>query len=296
MASHRRAVGRGRGRSPAPLARALANARFRTQTLHSITGGIGLLVVDEAHCISDGGHDFRPDYRRIQRIVGQLPRNIPMLATTATANDRVVADVDQQLGPDLTDVPRPAEPREPPNPDRPARRPGRTAGVARREPPGPAGLGNRLRPDQADPMRVSDWLTSYGIDAPAYYAGRTRGPRRPRASPPPQRPQGARCDDRPRHGIRQARPWLRRPLPATRLPYRVLPADRPGGPPALTPRTWFCSPAARTTTSPTTSSAACSHRRRRSPRCSTRSTLSTKSPSLRSRASSTSATASSISA
>jgi ATP-dependent DNA helicase RecQ len=62
---------------------------------------VGLLVVDEAHCISDWGHDFRPDYRRIVRILERLPANVPVCATTATANDRVVADVVSQLGPRL---------------------------------------------------------------------------------------------------------------------------------------------------------------------------------------------------
>ena len=62
---------------------------------------IGLLVVDEAHCISDWGHDFRPDYRRIVRVVRGLPSNAPVLATTATANNRVVADVKAQLGEDI---------------------------------------------------------------------------------------------------------------------------------------------------------------------------------------------------
>jgi ATP-dependent DNA helicase RecQ len=79
----------------------LANQRFLSQTLPAIRGGIGLFVVDEAHCISDWGHDFRPDYRRIVRIVRTLPRHIPVLGTTATANDRVVADVVEQLGSDL---------------------------------------------------------------------------------------------------------------------------------------------------------------------------------------------------
>jgi ATP-dependent DNA helicase RecQ len=76
----------------------LANQQFRTQTLPSIQRGIGMMVVDEAHCISDWGHDFRPDYRRIVQIVNVLPSTIPVLATTATANDRVVADIQQQLG------------------------------------------------------------------------------------------------------------------------------------------------------------------------------------------------------
>lgn len=76
----------------------LANERFQTQTLPSIRSGIGLFVVDEAHCISDWGHDFRPDYRRVIRIVNSLPPSVPVLATTATANDRVVRDVTEQLG------------------------------------------------------------------------------------------------------------------------------------------------------------------------------------------------------
>jgi ATP-dependent DNA helicase RecQ len=76
----------------------LANQRFTRDVLPSIQGSIGLFVVDEAHCISDWGHDFRPDYRRIGRILGLLDQRVPVLATTATANDRVVADVVEQLG------------------------------------------------------------------------------------------------------------------------------------------------------------------------------------------------------
>jgi len=66
--------------------------------------GISFLVIDEAHCVSDWGHDFRPDYKRIVRIVSNLPKGSPMLATTATANDRVVADIEEQLGPDLVTI------------------------------------------------------------------------------------------------------------------------------------------------------------------------------------------------
>ena len=58
---------------------------------------VGLLVVDEAHCISDWGHDFRPDYRRIADMLERLPEGVAVLCTTATANDRVVADVAEQL-------------------------------------------------------------------------------------------------------------------------------------------------------------------------------------------------------
>ena len=79
----------------------LANDDFRNNILSSIAERIGLFVVDEAHCISDWGHDFRPDYRRIVRILQAIPSNIPVLATTATANDRVVNDIASQLGTDL---------------------------------------------------------------------------------------------------------------------------------------------------------------------------------------------------
>lgn len=81
----------------------LPNEDFRNNVLNAITidRGIGMFVVDEAHCISDWGHDFRPDYRRIIRIVQNLPSNVPLLATTATANDRVVNDIKEQLGENL---------------------------------------------------------------------------------------------------------------------------------------------------------------------------------------------------
>jgi len=72
---------------------------FRDDVLPKITAEIGLLVVDEAHCISDWGHDFRPDYRRIRDVLADLG-DVPVLACTATANDRVVADVAEQLGTD----------------------------------------------------------------------------------------------------------------------------------------------------------------------------------------------------
>ena len=78
----------------------LANARFQSSTLPSFAKGIGMFVVDEAHCISDWGHDFRPDYRRIVSVLQSLPGSIPVLATTATANSRVIADIGEQLGRD----------------------------------------------------------------------------------------------------------------------------------------------------------------------------------------------------
>ncbi len=76
----------------------LANQKFRSEVLPAVGRHSGLLVVDEAHCISDWGHDFRPDYRRIVRVLDLLPRGVPVLCCTATANDRVVEDVMDQLG------------------------------------------------------------------------------------------------------------------------------------------------------------------------------------------------------
>lgn len=79
----------------------LANERFVTQVLGPVAEHISLLVVDEAHCISDWGHDFRPHYRLLERIIRSLPVNLRFLATTATANDRVMADLAGALGPHL---------------------------------------------------------------------------------------------------------------------------------------------------------------------------------------------------
>jgi ATP-dependent DNA helicase RecQ len=76
----------------------LNNPDFRDEVLPQLTAATGLLVVDEAHCISDWGHDFRPDYRRLRTMLADLPRGVPVLATTATANARVTADVAEQLG------------------------------------------------------------------------------------------------------------------------------------------------------------------------------------------------------
>ena len=76
----------------------LNNPRFREEQLPDLAARCGLLVVDEAHCISDWGHDFRPDYRRIRDLLTGLDPRVPVLATTATANERVVTDVVEQLG------------------------------------------------------------------------------------------------------------------------------------------------------------------------------------------------------
>ena len=78
----------------------LNNPGFRDAVLPQLAASAGLVVVDEAHCISDWGHDFRPDYRRIRTLLADLPDGTPVLATTATANERVIADVADQLGTD----------------------------------------------------------------------------------------------------------------------------------------------------------------------------------------------------
>ena len=76
----------------------LNNPDFRDEVLPALARDAGLVVIDEAHCVSDWGHDFRPDYRRIRTLIAELGEGIPVLATTATANDRVVADIRSQLG------------------------------------------------------------------------------------------------------------------------------------------------------------------------------------------------------
>ena len=76
----------------------LNNPSFRTSVLPRLSAAVGMLVIDEAHCISDWGHDFRPDYRRIATVLASLGPGVPVLATTATANERVTADVAAQIG------------------------------------------------------------------------------------------------------------------------------------------------------------------------------------------------------
>ncbi len=147
----------------------LSNHKFRREILASIADRIGLFVVDEAHCISDWGHDFRPDYRRIVRIIQALPQNIPVLATTATANDRVVEDIKAQLGDGLR-VFRGSLGRKSlclqnvrlPNQAK------RLAWLSEHLPEIP-GSGIIYVLTVKDSQRVAEWLQSQGIDAQAYY-------------------------------------------------------------------------------------------------------------------------------
>jgi ATP-dependent DNA helicase RecQ len=148
----------------------LGNERFRTKTLPLLRRGIGLFVVDEAHCISDWGHDFRPDYRRIVQIVRLLPPSVPVLATTATANNRVVSDVVSQLGPGLLTLRGPlARPTLRLQTIRLDDQAERLAWLARNLPVLP-GSGIVYCLTVADCDRVATWLRRHGIDAEAYHA------------------------------------------------------------------------------------------------------------------------------
>jgi ATP-dependent DNA helicase RecQ len=148
----------------------LGTERFQSVTVPAIERAIGLLVVDEAHCISDWGHDFRPDYQRIDRLVRRLPEGVPLLATTATANTRVQADVEEQLGSDL-EVIRGALARDSlylqvlELPDQ-AERLAWLADYLRNA----HGAGIVYTLTTRDANRVSRWLATQGIDAPAYHA------------------------------------------------------------------------------------------------------------------------------
>jgi ATP-dependent DNA helicase RecQ len=150
----------------------LNNPAFRERMLPLFAERVGLLVVDEAHCVSDWGHDFRPDYRRIADVLERLPAGVAVLGTTATANDRVVADVEEQLGHgsdaplrtyrgplarrslrlEVVELARPAD---------------RLAWLATHL-PSLAGSGIVYTLTKRDADAVADWLGTRGISAEAY--------------------------------------------------------------------------------------------------------------------------------
>jgi ATP-dependent DNA helicase RecQ len=150
----------------------LNNPRFRDEMLPVFAASVGLLVIDEAHCISDWGHDFRPDYRRVRDMLDALPPGVAVLGTTATANDRVVADILDQLalsdgeplrsyrGPlaraslrlEVVDLPRPAE---------------RLAWLVEHLPKLP-GSGIVYTLTKRDAEQVAEFLTANQIHAQAY--------------------------------------------------------------------------------------------------------------------------------
>ena len=146
----------------------LANQDFRRDVLPEVGRRSGLLVVDEVHCVSDWGHDFRPDYRRIRRVLDLLPTGVPIIGCTATANDRVIDDVDEQLATDATvrgplgrkglslhvlDLAHPAE-----------RLAWLSETIGRL---GGSGIVYTLT--IADANRTAEWLRSQGLDAAAYH-------------------------------------------------------------------------------------------------------------------------------
>ena len=148
----------------------LANDDFRQNILANMANNIGLFVIDEAHCISDWGHDFRPDYRRIVRVLQAIPSNVPVLATTATANDRVVNDVKSQLGENIIlqrgSLVRKSLKLQNINMSSPA---ARMAWLAQTIPSLP-GSGIIYTLTQRDAERVTEWLQINEINAKAYHA------------------------------------------------------------------------------------------------------------------------------
>ncbi len=146
-----------------------ANRGFREEVLPDLVARVGLLVIDEAHCISDWGHDFRPDYRRLAQLLDRLAPGVPVLGTTATANDRVVADIVEQLGAQLLVHRGPLE-RESLALDvvhLPSQA-ARLAWLARALPELPGtGIVYTLTVDDA--RRVASWLQHNGVDARAYF-------------------------------------------------------------------------------------------------------------------------------
>jgi ATP-dependent DNA helicase RecQ len=146
----------------------LNNPRFREQLEDVVAPRTGLLVIDEAHCISDWGHDFRPDYRRVRTLLTRLPDDLPVLGSTATANDRVITDVSEQLGSDLL-VLRGTLDRESLGLQTivlgdPA---ARLAWLAEHVPALP-GSGIVYCLTVTDVERVAEWLRAEGVDAEAY--------------------------------------------------------------------------------------------------------------------------------
>ena len=150
----------------------LANDEFVEDVLLPLGQRVGLLVVDEAHCISDWGHDFRPDYRRITSVLARMRPNLPILGTTATANNRVIQDVQEQLGNVLIQrgplmrrslalqtvvMPTPAA---------------RLAWLAEHINDLP-GTGIIYTLTKRDTRHVADWLNAQGVPVKAYYSGVT---------------------------------------------------------------------------------------------------------------------------
>ena len=204
----------------------LANPRFEATVLQVLLPRLGLLVVDEAHCISDWGFDFRPDYQRLTRVMAARP-DLPVLATTATANQRVTDDVAAQLGDDTVVLRGPL-----------ARAsltlavvPGLTAlqryAWVAQALPTLAGSGIVYTLTVAEAERLAAFLSSTGLEVAAYTGRMETGDReRVEDRLRRQRGQGRRRHLGPGHGLRQARPGLRDPRRVPGVAGRLLPAGR----------------------------------------------------------------------
>ncbi|MGH8679774.1 MAG: helicase-related protein, partial [Burkholderiales bacterium] len=146
----------------------LANERFCSDVLAGVAGRIALLVIDEAHCISDWGHDFRPHYRLLERIVRTLPANLRLLATTATANNRVMDDLRTILGPNL-DVSR-GDLNRPSLALQTMRLPSQAERLAwlAEQVPALTGHGIIYTLTVRDAVQVADWLRSRGENVESY--------------------------------------------------------------------------------------------------------------------------------
>lgn len=146
----------------------LANQQFLQNVLGIVGGQVSLLVIDEAHCISDWGHDFRPHYRLIQRLSQNLPEGHRLLATTATANNRVMDDLCDVLGPNLKvirgELGRPSLYLQTIRLEHLTERLGWLADYI----PSLPGCGIIYCLTIRDALRIADWLNARGIHAEAY--------------------------------------------------------------------------------------------------------------------------------
>jgi ATP-dependent DNA helicase RecQ len=146
----------------------LANDQFMKNVMGRIISRVSLLVVDEAHCISDWGHDFRPHYRQLARLIPTLPPSMRLLATTATANDRVMQDLEQTLGPNLHSLRGPLErPSLKLQTIRLSDRPSRLAWLAQTLPELP-GHGIIYTLTKQDAEEVARWLRMHDLNVAAY--------------------------------------------------------------------------------------------------------------------------------
>ena len=213
----------------------LANEAFVHEVLLPMSERLGMLVVDEVHCISDWGHDFRPDYRRLNQILRRMPRNLPILGTTATANDRVIEDIRAELGelqvqrgPMMRHTLELATMRLPTQAER-------LAWLAEHLGDLP-GTGVIYVLTKRDARYVSDWLNQKGFLTRPYYSDVTHEDHPDLGT---YRESLELALDRNEvkalvattalgMGYRQAGPRVRDPLPGAQLDHCLLPAGRPG--------------------------------------------------------------------